>query len=64
MFALLGEHFLPPALTEALHELGGHTDPLAWAYIEPILRENLGDRMGELDIEVPALLEDQLKVTR
>ena len=30
MFAMLGEHFLPPALTEALHELESATEPLPW----------------------------------
>ena len=51
MFALLGEHFLPPALTEALHELGGSTEPLPWASIAPVLEEDLGPRLEELDIE-------------
>ena len=51
MFALLGEHFLPPALTEALRELGGSTEPLPWASIAPVLEEDLGPRLEELDIE-------------
>ena len=28
VFALLGEHFLPPALTQALHRLDSQTEPL------------------------------------
>ncbi len=51
MLALLGEHFLPPVLTEALHELGGQTEPLPWASIVPVLEEELGDRLLDLDIE-------------
>jgi predicted unusual protein kinase regulating ubiquinone biosynthesis (AarF/ABC1/UbiB family) len=51
MFALLGEHFLPPALTEALHDLGGRTEPLPWVVVAPVLEEGLGRRISELDIE-------------
>ncbi len=55
MLALLGEHFLPPALTEALRELGSSTEPLPWREIEPVLRESLGKRFRELDIEHQAM---------
>lgn len=55
MLALLGEHFLPPVLTEALHELEAGTDPLPWREIEPALRTSLGDRFDELDIEHTAI---------
>jgi len=51
MFALLGEHFLPPVLTEALHELGGRTRPLSWEAIRPVLEDSLGARLKDLDIE-------------
>ena len=51
MLALLGEHFLPPVLTEALHELESSTDPLPWREIEPTLRHSLGDRLDDLDIQ-------------
>jgi predicted unusual protein kinase regulating ubiquinone biosynthesis (AarF/ABC1/UbiB family) len=51
MFAMLGEHFLPPALTEALHELESQTHPLPWGEIEPALRDELGARLDELDVE-------------
>jgi predicted unusual protein kinase regulating ubiquinone biosynthesis (AarF/ABC1/UbiB family) len=54
MFALLGEHFLPPVLTEALHELGGQTEPLPWTSILPVLEEDLGDALLELEIEPEA----------
>ncbi len=54
MFALLGEHFLPPVLTEAMHDLGGQTDPLPWDVIQPVLEENLGGRLRELEIETEA----------
>ncbi|NNM10474.1 MAG: AarF/ABC1/UbiB kinase family protein [Pseudomonadales bacterium] len=55
MLALFGEHFLPPVLTEALHELEDKTQPLAWSSIEPSLHEALGKRFDELDIEQEAL---------
>lgn len=55
MLALLGEHFLPPALAEALHELGSGTEPLPWAEVEPSLKAALSARMGELDIEHRAM---------
>ncbi|NNC55914.1 MAG: AarF/ABC1/UbiB kinase family protein, partial [Pseudomonadales bacterium] len=49
MMALFGEHFLPPVLTEALHELEDSTQPLAWPSIEPELHEALGKKFDELD---------------
>ncbi|MEM1112359.1 MAG: AarF/ABC1/UbiB kinase family protein [Pseudomonadota bacterium] len=51
MFALMGEHFLPPVLTEALHDLHANTEPLPWDSVEPLLIEALGGRLSELDIE-------------
>ena len=54
MFALLGEHFLPPVLTDALHELEASTNPLPWESMEPTLRESLGLFWDELDIETEA----------
>ncbi|MEP6388929.1 MAG: AarF/ABC1/UbiB kinase family protein [Halioglobus sp.] len=55
MFAMLGEHFLPPALTEALHQLESQTEPLPWEDIEEQLRAELGDKFDELAIEHSAL---------
>jgi predicted unusual protein kinase regulating ubiquinone biosynthesis (AarF/ABC1/UbiB family) len=55
MLALLGEHFLPPALTAALHELEAATEPLPWSELEPALRTSLGRRLDELDVEPRAL---------
>ncbi len=55
MLALLGEHFLPSALTEALHELAADTEPLPWSTIEPLLTAALGDRLQELDIQRTAI---------
>ncbi len=55
MLALLGEHFLPPVLTEALHELESHTEPLPWESIKPVLRDSLGDKFAELRIEEKAI---------
>ena len=55
MMALFGEHFLPPVLAEAMHSLGDQTEPLHWEAIEPVLRDSLGERYAELDIEREAL---------
>jgi len=55
MLALLGEHFLPPALTDALHELHSETEPLPWASIEPQLRAGLGRHFRELEIDTRPL---------
>lgn len=55
MLAMLGEHFLPPVLTEALHDLESQTHPLPWADIEPALRASLGERLDELDVEHEAI---------
>lgn len=51
LFAQFGEHFLPPELTNALHDLGSRTEPLEWALIEPQLRKELGGKFDELSIE-------------
>jgi predicted unusual protein kinase regulating ubiquinone biosynthesis (AarF/ABC1/UbiB family) len=55
MMALLGEHFLPSALTAALHELASDTEPLPWRSVRPALEGALGERMAELDIEPQAI---------
>lgn len=55
MCALLGEHFLPPELTEALHELEAQTQPLPWRVMEPVLQHNLGAAYSLLDIDPTAL---------
>jgi predicted unusual protein kinase regulating ubiquinone biosynthesis (AarF/ABC1/UbiB family) len=55
MLALLGEHFLPPVLTNALHSLEANTQPLAWSEIEADVRNSLGDRYIELDIDPVAI---------
>jgi predicted unusual protein kinase regulating ubiquinone biosynthesis (AarF/ABC1/UbiB family) len=55
MLAMFGEHFLPPVLTEALHELEDRTGPLPWEAVEPAFRAALGDRFDELEIETAAI---------
>lgn len=55
LMALFGEHFLPPVLAEAMRDLGHQTEPLSWLAIEPVLRESLGARYDELDINKDAL---------
>jgi predicted unusual protein kinase regulating ubiquinone biosynthesis (AarF/ABC1/UbiB family) len=55
MLALLGEHFLPAELTQALHELDAQTHPLDWREIEPVLTNSLGALYPLLDIDRTAL---------
>jgi predicted unusual protein kinase regulating ubiquinone biosynthesis (AarF/ABC1/UbiB family) len=55
MLALLGEHFLPVEMTEALHKLESQTIPLDWSDIEPVLQQRLGDRYSLLEIDQTAL---------
>ena len=50
MLALFGEHFLPPVLAEALHELEDNTQPVAWYDLEPTVRMELDERYEQLDI--------------
>lgn len=50
MMALYGEHFLPEEITSALHKLNDSTTALAWSSLEPIVREQLGTRFKDLDI--------------
>ena len=51
MWALFGEHFLPPELTDALHELEAQTHPLPWQVMEPVMRHSLGNAYASLEIE-------------
>ncbi|MEM6604700.1 MAG: AarF/ABC1/UbiB kinase family protein [Pseudomonadota bacterium] len=55
MLALLGEHFLPPALTEALHQLESETQPLPWDELEPEVKASLGKRYRQIDVDKQAL---------
>ncbi|MEM6484064.1 MAG: AarF/UbiB family protein [Pseudomonadota bacterium] len=55
MLALLGEHFLPPALTEALHQLESETQPLPWDELEPEVKASLGKRYRQINVEDQAL---------
>lgn len=50
MMALYGEHFLPEEITSALHKLNDSTASLEWETLEPIVREQLGDRFDDLII--------------
>ncbi len=51
MMALYGEHFLPEEITAALHKLNDSTASLQWETLEPIVREQLGDRFNDLIID-------------
>ena len=52
MMALLGEHFLPQELTDALHTLEDDTMAVHWSTLEPHLKKQLGaKRYAELDVD-------------
>ena len=55
LLALLGEHFLPAPLTNALHELEAQTQPVDWAQMQSLFRSRLDARYSELEIESEAL---------
>ena len=55
LLALLGEHFLPAPLTQALHELENQTRPVAWSEMQSVFRGSLGARYSELEVEPAAL---------
>ncbi|PNK59739.1 ABC1 kinase family protein [Psychrobacter sp. FDAARGOS_221] len=50
MLALYGEHFLHPEITAALYRLNDSTASLAWPVVETAIRQQLGDRIHDLDI--------------
>ncbi|WP_201607974.1 ABC1 kinase family protein [Psychrobacter okhotskensis] len=51
MLAIYGEHVLPPEITRALQTLNDDTVTLSWPTIEQTLRQLLGDRLSELDVD-------------
>lgn len=55
MLALFGEQILPPVLVEALRDLSDQTEPLHWDALESFVRDSLGDRFKELDIDPEAV---------
>jgi predicted unusual protein kinase regulating ubiquinone biosynthesis (AarF/ABC1/UbiB family) len=55
MLALFGEQFLPRALVDALRDLSDQTEPLHWDALESSVRDSLGARYQELDIDPQAI---------
>jgi predicted unusual protein kinase regulating ubiquinone biosynthesis (AarF/ABC1/UbiB family) len=55
MLALFGEQFLPRALVDALRDLSDQTEPLHWDALESSVRDSLGARFAELDIDPEAV---------
>ena len=55
LLALLGEHFLPAPLTQALHELENQTRPVDWSEMQSVFRTGMGTHYSELEIEPTAL---------
>lgn len=51
MLALYGEHILPPAVVSALHTLDDNTAPLSWHIIHNTLKQELGERIDDFEIE-------------
>ena len=55
MLALFGEQFLPRVLVDALRDLSDQTEPLHWDALESSVRDSLGARYTELDIDPQAI---------
>jgi len=55
MLALFGEQFLPAALVDALRDLSDQTEPLHWDALESFVRDSLGERFYELEIDPEAI---------
>lgn len=51
LMAMLGEHFLPAEVTEALHTLENQTTALDWSIIEAKLINELGSKFELLEVE-------------
>ncbi|MDN3453864.1 MULTISPECIES: AarF/ABC1/UbiB kinase family protein [unclassified Psychrobacter] len=51
MLAIYGEHILPPEITRALQTLNDDTATLTWPTIEKTLRQLLGEKLAELDVD-------------
>jgi predicted unusual protein kinase regulating ubiquinone biosynthesis (AarF/ABC1/UbiB family) len=49
--SMYGEHLLPKEVNEILKSLQQNSPPLAWSAVEPVLRQELSTRFGELEIE-------------
>lgn len=50
MLALYGEHFLPEEVTTALSQLNNQTVGLEWSVIQQQLRQQLGNKLDELEV--------------
>lgn len=55
LLSMYGEHFLPPQVNNILKSLQASTPPLDWKTIEPFVRQELNDRMDELEIDPRAI---------
>lgn len=55
MLSMYGEYFLPPEANQMLKALQSDSVPLHWQAIEPLLRDRLGDKIHELEIDPQAL---------
>ncbi|MGA6102234.1 ABC1 kinase family protein [Psychrobacter pocilloporae] len=55
MLAIYGEHILPPEITRALQTLNDDTATLTWPTIEQTLRQLLGEKLNELDVDPVAI---------
>jgi len=55
MLALFGEQILPSVLVRALRDLADQTEPLHWDALETFVRDSLGDRFNELEIDPEAI---------
>src|SRR4051812_11174871 len=55
MLSVYGERLLPPEANAVLKSLQNQSPPLEWAALEPVLKKQLGEKMGELELDHTAL---------
>mgnify|MGYP001574641896 CR=1 FL=1 len=55
MLALFGEQILPTVLVDALRDLSDQTEPLHWDALESFVRDSLGERFNELEVDPEAI---------
>ncbi len=51
MMALYSEHLLPPEVTKALHTLNDNTATLSWHIMQPVIAQQLGSKINDLQID-------------
>lgn len=51
MLSMYGERFFPAEVNAVLKSLQSQSPPLVWESVEPVLKRQLGERLGQLEID-------------